>query len=84
MNSTIEVGTWGWVWIIWAAGALASFLIIELTAVFTNHMERTLSEELRRWLGIYPVRPWRKLGGVLFASLLLAAVGVFIWHILVR
>jgi hypothetical protein len=80
-DATVEIGTWGIVWMIWAGGALVSFLIIELTAVFTHHMDRTLSRNLRRWLGIYPVKPWRKLGGALFSSVLLALVGLLIWHI---
>jgi hypothetical protein len=82
IDGTVEIGSWGILWIVWAAGALLTFLAIELTAIFTHRMDRTLSENLRKWLGIYPVKPWRKLGGVVFSSTLLSLVGIFIWHIL--
>ena len=76
------MGNWADVWLAWLIAALASFLAIELTAVFTHRMDRTLSERLRAWLGIQPIRPWRKLATVLFASLLSGGLGILIWHIL--
>jgi len=72
---------WHTIWLIWIFAALGSFLAIELTAVFTHRMDRTLSERLRAWLGIQPIRPWRKLASVLFASVLGGGVAVLIWHI---
>lgn len=76
------MSNWGWLWAIWATLALAGFFVIELDAVFTHHLERTLSDNLRKWLGIYPPKPWRKLGGLLFATGLLAGAAVLVWHIL--
>jgi hypothetical protein len=78
----VKTDTWGFLWIAWALTSLGSFLVIELIAIFTHRMDRTLSDNLRRALGIYPIRPWRKLGGVLFASVPSALLAVLIWHIL--
>jgi hypothetical protein len=75
--------TWAITWIIWLGSATASFLAIELTAIITHRMDRTLSERIRAWLGIYPIRPWRRLAGVLFSMILLSLVGLFVWHILI-
>lgn len=72
---------WHVLWITWILTSLGSFLAIELTALATHRMDRTLSDNLRAWLGIEPIKPWRKLGGVLFATVLGGAVSVLIWHI---
>jgi len=79
---TDPVDHWDLIWIIGLVAALAYFLLIELTAIFTRRMDRTLSKRLRAWLGIFPVRPWRKLGGLLFAVGLGGGSVVLIWHIL--
>ena len=82
IDSWLFGGTWAVAWIIWAGLALGGFFLLEFTAIGEHHMERTLSENIRRWLGIYPVRRWRRLGGLLFAGILGTLVTVFIWHIL--
>lgn len=73
---------WDTVWKIGLYGALIYFLAVEGVALATHRMDRTLSERLRAWLGIFPVRPWRKLGGLLFAVVVGGGAVVLIWHIL--
>lgn len=74
-----------WYDILWKFGGLvglAYFLTIEGIAIATHNMAGTLSEHLRKWLGIYPVKPWRKLGGFAFTVLVIGGGGVLVWHIL--
>lgn len=80
---TDPVDHWDLIWQIGLISALLYFVIVEGVAIATHRMDRTLSERLRAWLGIYPVRPWRKLGGLLFAVGLGGGAVVLIWHILV-
>lgn len=67
---------YSWLWIAW----VAMFGIIETWAIVTKTNGGTLSEHLRRWCGVYPLRGWRVIG----ASLI---VGFCIWlplHLIVQ
>jgi hypothetical protein len=58
----VKTDTWGFLWIAWALTSLGSFLVIELIAIFTHRMDRTLSDNLRKALGIVRLRPVGSVG----------------------
>lgn len=65
----------GWLWVAW----IVAFFLIEFWAIFTKAKGGTLSEHLREWLGVYPIRGWRIAGWAL-------VLGFCIWfpvHILI-
>ena len=65
-----------WVWI----GLGLVFLAFELPFAFIAPTQRnTLSEVVRRWLGIYPKRPWRRVT----IPALWIALAVLGWHLTV-
>jgi hypothetical protein len=70
--------SWGTIWAVWAVAAIGSFAVFETAALVTKRNgEGTLSENLRMWLGVRPVKPWR-----LAASVgLLGFLVWFGWHI---
>lgn len=68
---------WGAVWAVWAAAALGSFALFETWALVTRKEGSTLSENLRLWLGIRPVRACRLVTSVALLGFLLW----FGWHI---
>jgi len=68
---------WGTVWAVWAVAVLGSFAVFETWALLTRKQGSTLSENIRLWLGIRPVRGWRLAGSVG----LLAFLVWFGWHI---
>jgi hypothetical protein len=73
--------SWDWLWRSGLLGATAFFFIVELTAIFTHHSERTFTRNLQSWLGIRPQKPWRKIAGALFSTLLAGGVELLIWHL---
>lgn len=73
---------WSRVWIAWVVGVLASFGIIEGTAIGTHRLDRTLSDNLRAWLGIRPRRPWRRAGMIGLTAALVGFGAWFLPHIL--
>lgn len=66
------------IWIAWLAFTALSFGLLEW---LTWRKHATLSETLRRWLGIDPPKPWRRASVVIFTSAMLAFVGWFVPHI---
>lgn len=64
-------------WAIWAAVTLGSFAILETWALLSKREGDTLSERLREWLGIRPVRQWR----LITSAALLGFLIWFGWHI---
>lgn len=71
-----------WLWLAWLAATLAAFAALETVALLNRHGGDTLSERLRRWLGVEPVRARRRLAAPLFAGALLAFLAWFLPHIL--
>lgn len=63
------------IWSLWVGAVIVTFAILE--AIGQHKPGGTLSETLRRWLGINPPKPWRKAA----AALLLAGLGWFGTHI---
>lgn len=63
-------------WITWLAAVAVSFAVLESIALATPRAGDTLSENVRRWLGIAPVRPWRRWG---VAGFLATLVGFTVW-----
>lgn len=77
-------------WIIWLAATIVTFGVLELMAIRQSALARstggvdqrgTLSENLRRWLGVDPPRPWRRVAAAAFASGLTALVNWLVPHI---
>ncbi|MEV4474657.1 hypothetical protein [Nonomuraea sp. NPDC049504] len=71
-----------WAWMVWAALSVGSFLILEFAALANTRENDTLSENLRRWLGLDPPRPVRKILAPLFIAGLVGFVVWFVPHIL--
>jgi hypothetical protein len=69
------------VWVAWLVAAAVSFAALEGYALYTPRPGDTLSENLRRWLGIAPPRPWRHVGAVGFVAALVGFVAWFGPHI---
>ncbi|GII62614.1 hypothetical protein Skr01_26990 [Sphaerisporangium krabiense] len=65
------------VWLWWAGLAVGSFAILETWALLTKQEGDTLSERLREWLGIRPVKHWR----LATSAALLGFLAWFGWHI---
>lgn len=70
--------SWETVWIVWLAVASVSFGVLEWVTIRKG---QTLSENLRRWLGVEPRKPWRKVGIPAFAAVVLGFAAWFIPHI---
>lgn len=77
-------------WIVWLAATVVSFGVLELMAIGQSAAARrtggvdqrgTLSENLRRWLGVDPPQPWRRAAVAAFASAVTAAAAWFVPHI---
>lgn len=75
------LGIPSWAWVTWAAASLVTFFILELVALMNNRDHDTLSENLRRWLGINPPRPVRRWTVPLFIVVLVGFVVWFVPHI---
>lgn len=69
---------WSAVWVVWLSVAAVSFAALEWIT-FRRH--QTLSENLRRWLGIEPRKPLRRLGVPAFIAVVLGFAAWFIPHI---
>ncbi len=63
-------------WIAWGV----VFVALETWALVSKREGATLSEHLRAWLGIRPVRQWRIVG----ASLVIGFCLWFAWHITIQ
>lgn len=66
------------VWLAWAGITLGSFAILEAVALLNHTEGDTLSERIRAWLGIYPVKHWRLAASGALVGFLIW----FGWHIL--
>ncbi|GII81227.1 hypothetical protein Sru01_62090 [Sphaerisporangium rufum] len=65
------------IWLWWAGLTVGSFAVLETWALLSKQAGDTLSERLREWLGIYPVKHWRLAASALFIGFL----AWFGWHI---
>lgn len=70
-----------WAWIVWGAVTLVSFLALEAVALGNKYDGDTLSENIRRWLGIDPPRPVRQVAVPLFVSVVVGFIAWFIPHL---
>ena len=70
-----------WLWATWLIGVIASFGVLEGIALANRKGYDTLTANLRRWCGIFPVRPWRRVTIPVFAATLIVFVGWFVPHI---
>ena len=64
-------------WAVWAGLFALSFAVLEGWALLNRRDGDTLSDQIRAWLGIYPVKHWRLAG----AGALLGFLLWFGWHI---
>ena len=71
-----------WVWIVWLLITLGIFAGLEGIALANGHDGDTLSERTRRWLGITPHNPRRRIAVPAFAAVLTGFVLWFLPHIL--
>ena len=70
--------SWSSVWLVWLAVTAVSFGALEWA---TLEKGETLSENLRRWLGVDPPKPWRPAAIAVFASAVTAFAAWFVPHI---
>lgn len=70
-----------WAWVVWITGTLTSFAILETVALANRRQGDTLSENIRRWLGIHPPSTVRRVGVPMFVAVLVGFVVWFIPHI---
>lgn len=70
-----------WVWIAWVIVSLGGFALLETIALINRRRGDTLSENIRRWLGIDPPNPIARIGIPAFAAVLIIFVIWFIPHI---
>lgn len=79
-RSVVEIP--GWAWILWGSVSLTTFLVLEVIALTNERTGDTLSENIRRWLGITPPSPVRQVAVPVFVAVLLGFVAWFLPHIL--
>lgn len=70
-----------WAWIAWGATSFVSFLVLELVALQNHKYGDTLSENIRRWLGMDPPNSRRQIAVPAFVALLVGFVIWFVPHI---
>lgn len=70
--------TWATVWAVWLIAAALSFGILE---ALSWREKSTLSAVLRRWLGVDPPQPRRRVTVAVFVNALTAFLAWFIPHI---
>ena len=73
-----------WAWIVWGSVSLGSFAVLETVALANKRDGDTLSENLRRWLGIHPSRPARRFAVPAFVVGLAIFVVWFVPHIVLN
>ena len=71
-----------WAWITWAAVTVVSFAVLEAIAILNGRSPDTLSENIRRWIGVEPQSRTRLIGVPLFLAVLFGFVAWFVPHIL--
>lgn len=67
-----------WAWIVWLVAALGGFAILETIALANRRDGDTLSENIRRWLGIYPPSPMKRF---FLPAFVFGMVAFFVWFI---
>lgn len=70
--------SWSAVWAVWLAVMAISFGVLEWV---TLRRHETLSENMRRWLGIEPPKPWRRVSVALFTGAVIGFAAWFVPHI---
>lgn len=70
--------TWEKGWIVWLVTVAVTFSLMEWVTV---RKHETLSENLRRWLGVEPRRSIRRVGIPAFIAVVLGTAAWFIPHI---
>lgn len=70
-----------WVWIAWLVVSLGGFIVLETIALVNRKRGDTLSENIRRWLGIDPPNPAARIGIPVFVAALIIFIVWFIPHI---
>lgn len=70
-----------WVWIAWLVVCLGGFAVLETLALINRRRGDTLSENIRRWLGIDPPNPVARIGIPAFVGVLVIFLIWFIPHI---
>jgi hypothetical protein len=68
-------------WIIWISVALGMFAILEGVAITNRESGDTLTEVLRKWLGVNPPKASRRVAVGTFASLLVSLVVWLVLHV---
>lgn len=71
-----------WAWAAWGLAVLATFAVLEGIALLNRRDGDTLSEHLRRWLGIDPANERRKAAVPLFIAAVVALAAWLIPHLL--
>lgn len=70
-------------WIAWLVLTASSFGFLEYKAIANKRDGDTLSENTRRWIGLFSKSAPRRLtGAVLFSAVIAGLVGWFIPHII--
>lgn len=64
-------------WLVWLGVTVGSFAVLEALALVDHTEGDTLSERIRAWLGIQPVKQWRLASSAALLGLLIW----FGWHI---
>ncbi|MGP4092952.1 hypothetical protein [Nonomuraea sp. KM90] len=70
-----------WMWIVWLITAAAGFAVLETIALANRRDGDTLSENIRRWLGITPPSLHRRISVPVFVGVLILFVVWFLPHI---
>ncbi|MEV0616176.1 hypothetical protein AB0I81_22875 [Nonomuraea sp. NPDC050404] len=70
-----------WMWIAWLAIAAGGFAVLETVALINRRRGDTLSENIRRWLGITPPSVQRRIAVPVFVAVLVAFICWFLPHI---
>lgn len=70
-----------WMWIVWLAVAAGGFAILETIALANRRDGDTLSENIRRWLGITPPSTRRRIAVPVFVGALILFLVWFLPHI---
>ncbi|MCW2901022.1 MAG: hypothetical protein JWO67_3287 [Streptosporangiaceae bacterium] len=78
------MGIPSWAWITWAVVAIGSFAVLETIAIVNGRSPDTLSENIRRWIGIEPPSKARLIGIPAFLAVLLGFTAWFVPHILLN
>ena len=75
---------WTTTWTIWLASVAVSFAVLEGIALYSKREGDTLSEVLRKWLGIDPPNRKRLIGIPAFLAVLIGFVAWFAPHIVAK